>query len=126
MSDLPVDTVPAWVDADQVLTDVLDVLRKTSADPDADRISALIPSAAGLVAAYLDRDADPLPAAPPMHPLVRTAMTNLTVELYRRKDAPFGVLNAWSPDDLALRVSSDPMRGVVGLLLPLKQRFGVG
>ena len=126
MTDLPVDTIPAWVDADQVLADVLDVLRKTATDADSDRIEALIPAAANLAQAYLDRDADPLPAAPPMHPLVRTAMTNLTVELYRRKDAPFGVLNAWSPDDLALRVSSDPMRGVVGILLPLKTGFGVG
>lgn len=126
MTDLPVDTVPAWVDQDQVLVDVLDVLRKAASDPDADRVEALIPTAADLVQAYLDRDADPLPAAPPMHPLVRTAMTNLTVELFRRKDAPFGVLNAWSPDDIALRVSSDPLRGVVGILLPLKTGFGVG
>jgi hypothetical protein len=126
MTDLPVDTVPAWVDPDQVLTDVLDVLRKTPADVDADRIEALIPTSANLVASYIDRDADPLPAAPPMHPLVRTAMTNLTVELFRRKDAPFGVLNAWSPDDIALRVSSDPLRGIVGILLPLKKGFGIG
>lgn len=126
MTDLPVDTVPVWVDPDQVLIDVLDVLRKTSSDVDADRIEALIPTAADLVQAYLDRDADPLPDAPPMHPLVRTAMTNLTVELFRRKDAPFGVLNAWSPDDIALRVSSDPLRGIVGILLPLKKGFGIG
>ena len=61
-----------------------------------------------------------------MHPLVRTAMTNLTIELYRRKDAPFGVLNAWSPDEVAVRISSDPMRGIVHILLPLKKKFGIG
>jgi hypothetical protein len=126
VTDLPVDTVPAWVDPDQVLTDVLDVLRKPVTDVDADRVEQLIPTAADLVRAYLDRDDDPLPPAPPMHPLVRTAMTNLTIELYRRKDAPFGVLNAWSPDEMAVRISSDPMRGVIHVLLPLKQQFGIG
>jgi hypothetical protein len=126
VTDLPVDTVPAWVDPDQVLVDVLDVLRKQATDADADRIEQLIPAAANLVQTYLDRDDDPLPDAPPMHPLVRTAMTNLTIELYRRKDAPFGVLNAWSPDEVAVRISSDPMRGMVHILLPLKQKFGIG
>jgi hypothetical protein len=126
VTDLPVDTVPAWVDADQVLADVLAQLRKQPGDVDADRIEATIPAAADLVRDYLDRDADPLPDAPPMHPLVRTAMTQVTVELYRRKDAPFGVLDAWSPDDVPVRVSSDPMRGVVAILLPLKRKFGIG
>jgi len=123
---MAVDTVPAYIDPVQVLADVLDTLRKQAGDPDADRIEELIPTAASLVDNYLDRAADPLPAAPPMHPLVSTAMTNLTIELYRRKDAPFGVLNSWSPDDVALRISSDPLRGVSQILLPLKQRFGVG
>lgn len=125
MTDVPVDTIPDWIDADQVLTDVLDVLRLPATDDDVDRIEAQIPTAADLCANYLDRDADPLPPAPPMHPLVRTAMTNATIELYRRKDAPFGVLNGWSPDEMAIRISTDPLRGVVKILLPLKQRFGV-
>jgi len=116
---------PLWVDTDQVLSDVLDVLRLQPTDDDVDRIEAQIPTAADLVANYLDRDADPLPDAPPMNPLVRTAMTNATIELYRRKDAPFGVLNGWSPDEMAIRVSTDPLRGVMKILLPLKQRFGV-
>ena len=118
-------TLPDWIDADQVLTDVLDVLRLPATDDDVPRIEAQIPTAAALVENYLDRDADPLEPAPPMHPLVRTAMTNATIELYRRKDAPFGVLNGWSPDEMAIRVSTDPLRGVVQILLPLKLRFGV-
>lgn len=120
-----VDDLPAWVDATQVLADVLDVLRLPATDDDSDRIESLIPTAADLVKTYLDRDADPLPDAPPMHPLVRTAMTNLTIELYRRKDAPFGVLNGWSPDEIAIRISTDPLRGVVKILLPLKRRWGI-
>ena len=126
MTDVdPVDTVPAWVDQDQVLVDVLEVLRLPSTDDDADRIDMLIPTAADLVEAFIDRGDRPLPDAPPMHPLVRTAMTNVVIELYRRKDAPFGVLNSWSPDEVSVRISTDPLRGVLKILLPLKIRFGV-
>lgn len=118
--------VPVWVDEDQVLTDVLDVLRLPASDDDSDRIAALIPAAASLIETYLDRDAaDELPAAPPMHPLIQTAMTNCTIELYRRKDAPFGVLNSWSSDEMVVRISTDPLRGVMKILLPLKLQFGV-
>jgi len=117
--------VPVWVDADQVLADVLDVLRLPPTDDDSDRIAALIPAAAELIKTYLDRDTEELPAAPPMHPLIQTAMTNCTIELYRRKDAPFGVLNSWSPDEMVVRISTDPLRGVMKILLPLKLQFGV-
>lgn len=126
MTDVqPVDTVPPWVDPTTVLADVLDVLRLNSTDDDADRIEALIPSAADLVESFIDRADRPLPDAPPMHPLIRTAMTNVTIELFRRKDAPFGVLNSWSPDEVTVRISSDPLRGVRKMLLPLKVKFGV-
>jgi len=117
--------VPVWVDEDQVLTDALDVLRLPAGDADSDRIAALIPAAAALIETYLDRDDQPLDAAPPMHPLIQTAMTNCTIELYRRKDAPFGVLNSWSSDEMVVRISSDPLRGVMKILLPLKIQFGV-
>jgi len=125
VTDVPVDTIPAWIDATQVLADVLDVLRLPSTDDDADRIEQLIPTAADRIRAFIDRDDDPLPDAPPMHPLIRTSMTNAVIEMYRRKDAPFGVLNAWSPDEVAVRITTDPLRGVRGLLLPLKKKFGV-
>jgi hypothetical protein len=117
--------VPVWVDEDQVLADVLDVLRLPAADDDSDRIAALIPAAAALIETYLDRDTAPLEAAPPMHPLIAVAMTNCTIELYRRKDAPFGVLNSWSSDEMVVRISTDPLRGVLKILLPLKLQFGV-
>jgi hypothetical protein len=121
----PVDTVPPWVDPEQVLADVLDILRIPTTDDDADRIDALIATAADLVEAFIDRGDSPLPDAPPMHPLIRTAMSNVVIELYRRKDAPFGVLNAWSADEVAVRITTDPLRGVLKILLPLKRRFGI-
>lgn len=116
---------PAWVDTATVVSDVLAVLRLPPTDPDAARIEELVPTAAALMQAFLDRDDDPLPAAPPMHPLVRQAASQVTIELYRRKDAPFGVLNAWSPDEAATRISTDPLRGVFHVLLPLKLHYGV-
>lgn len=127
MSELALDTdVPAWVDPVTVLADVLDILRLPASDADAARIEALIPTAAHLVDGFLDRGDDPLPVAPPMHPLVRTGMTNVTVELYRRKDAPFGVLNSWTPDGMATRISSDPLASSRKLLQPLKRHWGLG
>lgn len=118
--------VPAWVDPVVVLADVLDILRLPTGDDDVDRIDAIIPSAAALVNAKLDQiQAEELPPAPPMHPLVRTAMANVTIELYRRKDAPFGVLNGWSPDEMAIRINTNPIRGVLHILLPLKQQWGI-
>lgn len=126
MSDLALDTdVPAWVDPTVVLADVLDVLRLPATDDDADRIEALIPSAARLVEDFIDRGDNPLPDAPPMHPLVRTAMANITIELYRRKDAPFGVLNGWSPDESVVRINTNPLRGMLHVLLPLKVQWGI-
>lgn len=120
--------VPDWIDTATVLADVLDILRLPGDDPDVNRISDLhIPTAAALVDGYLDRiAASPLPPAPPMHPLVRAGMANATIEQYRRKDAPFGVLNAWSPDELAVRISSDAMAGARAILVNLKGGWGIG
>lgn len=116
-----------WLDPDVVLADVQATLRMKATDPDIARIEdEHIPAAAALVDAFLDYPSDaPLTPVPPMHPLTRQAMTQLTIELYRRKDAPFGVLNAWSPDDVALRISTNPIQGVFHILLPLKKGFGI-
>jgi hypothetical protein len=116
-----------WLDPVVVLADVLQVLRLKETDPDKARIEdEHMPAAAALLDSFWDRcEEQALPPAPPMHPLARQAMTQLTIELYRRKDAPFGVLNAWSPDDVATFISSDPLRGVFGIALPLKKGFGI-
>jgi hypothetical protein len=51
----------------------------------------------------------------------------VTVELYRRKDAPFGVLNSWSENDVGpVRIGTDPLKGVEHLLAPYAHRYGVG
>jgi hypothetical protein len=58
--------------------------------------------------------------------IVDQAMAVLTIELYRRKDAPFGVTDAWSPDGVPVQLSSDPLQGVKKRLRSLKGRCGVG
>lgn len=120
------DTLPAWADHDAVLTDALDVLRLTATDPDAERVSACVDAAITLVDHFLDRDdTDPLPGPPPPD-AVQRGCVQVTVELYRRKDAPFGVLDAWSPDGPGpLRIGNDPMARVYGLLLPHRRLWGI-
>jgi hypothetical protein len=56
---------------------------------------------------------------------VVTAAVQLTGELYRRKDAPFGVLSAWSPTGEALRISRDHLAGVDSLLGPYVEGWGL-
>jgi hypothetical protein len=56
---------------------------------------------------------------------VLEAAVQLTEELYRRKDAPFGISNAWSPTGEALRISRDHLAGVEPLLLPHVEGWGL-
>lgn len=55
---------------------------------------------------------------------VVNAAVDLTVELFRRKDAPFGVSGAWSPSGEPVRISSDHLRGVASRLAPYVEGFG--
>jgi hypothetical protein len=56
---------------------------------------------------------------------VLEAARQLTVELLRRRDAPFGVLDAHSPTGEAVRVSADQLRGVQSLLEPHMEGWGI-
>jgi len=57
---------------------------------------------------------------------VLDAVVTLTIELYRRKDAPFGVTDSWSVDGAVLRLSSDVLRGVRSQLGKYRSRRGIG
>jgi hypothetical protein len=118
VTDAP--AVQPW-DTAEIASDALDILRLQPEDPDADRVV----DAAVVACALVDQELD---TAEPMDPIpapVNYAAVLVTIELYRRKDAPFGVLNAWSVDDVLIRLSADTLRSVRRLLLPFKQRFGV-
>lgn len=126
------DTVPeappadaTWLDAAAVTADALAILRLTDADADAERVAMCAGAAVQLVADYLDLCA-PWPDTPPVPQPIYTAAGMVAVQLYRRKDAPFGVLNAWSPDDYGpLRIAGDWLPEVKHLLLPYKCAWGI-
>lgn len=109
-----------WV-VEDVAAEALDILRLDPADDDAQRITSAAMEATELVDAELDFET--APATIP-GPVVGAAVT-LTVELYRRKDSPFGITDSWSVDGAAIRVSSDVMRGVRSQLSRYKSRRGI-
>jgi hypothetical protein len=96
------------------------------ADPDADRVDAAAASALELAEGYLDRDDDPL--TDPVPQALTTACVNVTIELYRRKDAPFGVLDSWSTSSEfgPVRIGTDWLKGVEYLIDPYRNSFGIG
>lgn len=117
------DPAPSnWCQDDRALTDALALLRLPGTDADKDRLSQYVETACQLITAELDRGDVPVEGDPPA---LRTAHALVAVELYRRKDAPFGVLNAWSTDELAIRIGTDPLAGVFHMILPFKLGFGV-
>lgn len=117
------DVTPgAWCDDDRALADALAILRLPASDLDKDRLALCVTEACELITDELDRGDTPITGDPVT---LRMIHAELSVELYRRKDAPFGVLNAWSPEDVALRISSDPMVGFRHRLEPWKLDYGV-
>lgn len=111
-------------DLDEVTASALAVLRLDADDIDAQRVR----DAAEAATVLLDQEVDMLNPWAGMSDIpipVQYAATLLTVELYRRKDAPFGVLNAWSSDEIMIRVGPDVMRSVRSMVLPFKSRWGV-
>lgn len=56
---------------------------------------------------------------------VLEAATVAAGEWYRRKDAPFGVMGAWSESGESFRVARDPLAGVEHLLAPYRAGWGI-
>jgi len=113
---------PLPFDIPAIAAAALDILRLDPTDDDADRVQAAAAVACELVALELD-----YPVAPATVPApVEDAAVTLTVELYRRKDAPFGLTDSWSVDGASIRISSDVMRGVSSELARYRARWAVG
>ena len=121
MSDVSAPVALPW-DVDAVAIAALDILRLDPADDDAQRITDAATTATELVDAHLDYATAPASIPSP----VFDAAVNLTVELYRRKDAPFGVTDSWGLDGASIRLSSDVMKGTASMLAPYKARWGIG
>jgi hypothetical protein len=125
MSDVSTSVAPfarlPW-DVDEVANAALDILRLDADDEDAARILVDAETATELVDAELDYAVAPttVPRA------VIDAAVNLTIELYRRKDAPFGITDSWTVDGASIRLSNDVMRTTRSMLTKHKKRFGIG
>lgn len=138
---LPAGLVPGtWHEAHAgIAAGALAQLRLGGTDHDAGRIESKVPAA--LIAIDLDLELRAVAGriayeVQPGHVVVTfpaglvpasilEAAVQLTVELYRRKDASFGVLNAWSPTGEALRISRDQLAGVDSLLAPFREGWGI-
>lgn len=114
---------PLPIDVQAVADAALAVLRLGPTDGDADRVEAAAVVAVDLASQQLDFDVVDVPTTVAV--AVTDAVVTLTVELYRRKDAPFGVTDSWSVDGAVLRLSSDVMRGVRSQLSKYRARWGI-
>lgn len=136
----PDATVGTWHDqAPAVAAEAAATLRLGSKDVDTARVYGKALPACALIDRYLD-----LRALPGRVTYVQGGLTTVTyatddapadvleaaavlcAELYRRKDATFGVLNAWSTSGEPLRISRDTMAGVESMLMAYREGFGVG
>lgn len=99
-------------------------LTLSETDPDLPWLAQLADAVVELITSYIDPPAgSTAPATVP--PSVTTSSVLALIDAYRRKDATFGIIGAWSPDGVALRVSRDWLDGVKASLQPHRAQFGV-
>lgn len=111
------------VEHDTIVSRALAVMRmSTASEPDLQRVSDAANTAGNLIDLRLDR-CTPLPVVTPW-PIMAAAVEG-TVEVYRRKDAPFGTVGGWADQAAALPIYPDPLSGVYHLIDPYRQRMGV-
>ena len=122
MSDVAPPAANTW-DVNDITAQALAVLRMDGTDVDAGRVADSADVAVARLDAYLD-SVDPVDTT--VIPELIQGAVELTVEVYRTKDAPWGVLDAWSADTVPVRISSDRLRSVRSLIIAHKARFGVG
>jgi hypothetical protein len=118
--------LPTWTTPAAIAAAAMAQLGLSSADPDAASVTTAATSAILLVDGYLGTPdmAFPEPAPQP----IIDATVGITVEVYRRKDAAYGVLNTWSgPDFGPVRISTDWLKGWESVLHPyMRDSFGIG
>lgn len=122
---IPPNYDTTWINNEQAAQDAAKVLRLPTAGAEYDRLLIMAEAAGLAITQFLDRDTPIDGATPTTVPgPLRFAHSSVTVELYRRKDAPFGVLDAWSPDTNAVRIGADPLAGIKFLIIPYRGRWG--
>lgn len=119
---------PAWLDP-EVGDQALATMHIKATDPDADVIRSGVAVAAQLIDTYVGVGSMPLDPGTGLAPAsVQTATLIVGVEMYRRRDAAFGVLNAFAQSDFGpVRISTDWLKGVESILRPyMRDHLGVG
>lgn len=120
--------IPTWGDPVSIAAAAMLILDLPADDPAQPQVEGAATSALYLVDQYLG-EPEPAWPDPTQAPAPVTEATVLvTVELFRRKDATFGVLNTWAGADFGpVRVSGDWLKAVESLLHPyMRDHFGVG
>lgn len=114
----------SWATPAEIAAAARAILDMADTDPDAPEVLTCAGTALEVVDNYLGNEELPVPT--PQAVLEATAL--VAVEVYRRKDAVFGVLNLWGSADFGpVRVSTDWLKGVESLLHPwMRDHFGVG
>jgi hypothetical protein len=118
--------LPTWTSPEAIATAARAALDMAAGDADATRVLSAATSAILLVDEYLGVPEEAWPAPTPQP--ILDATTLVAVELYRRKDATFGVLNTWTGADFGpVRISTDWLKGVEAILHPyMRDHYGVG
>lgn len=121
--DVPAPAVNLW-DQAGIVTDALAVLRLDAADVDADRVTAAADEATEQLDQLLDRTTElDTTTIPSLH----GAAVDVTVSLYRRKDAATGVLASYTPAQyMPVAVDADPLAKVRKMIRPWKERASIG
>lgn len=129
-----IDT-PSWLDP-SVADQAMDTMHLRQDDPDAAVVKTGVEVAAQLIDTYVGVGNMPTvppdpanPDAPALAPApVQTAVLIVGIEMYRRRDAAFGVLNAFAQSDFGpVRISTDWLKGVESILRPyMRDHLGVG
>ena len=122
MTDVAPPAANVW-DVNDIAGQALAVLRMDGTDVDAGRVEDAVDVATRRIDGYLDAVT---PIDTTTEPELVQAAVELSIEVYRTKDAPWGVLDAWSADTVPVRISSDRLRSIRSLVITHKERFGVG
>lgn len=125
---LPGYGVPVWGDPVVIAAAAMAILDLPTGDPATEQVEQAALVALELVDGYLGTPEPswPDPTVAPAPVIEATVL--VTVEIFRRKDTTFGVLNTWSSADFGpVRVSTDWLKGVESLLHPyMRDSYGVG
>jgi hypothetical protein len=117
--------VPPWDGDPMYLVSIArKLLNMRDTDPDNATLQRQVMAAIEAVTRYLGFDFR-LPAEAPISDVITESCALTLVELYRRKDANFGIVGTYSEDGVATRISADWLAGHLPQLAMLRRGWGL-